>query len=101
MRRVNRIFVVIIILLFGACAGEYKKRTPPNTHTTIIHLPSKGAPKKVERNKDQEIECRSIAPTGTHIKETVCATKEEWEKASQNGQELTQEIIQRSGVKGK
>ncbi len=97
-RHVNRVFIFIILLLISSCAGEYKNRKPSNTNTTIIHLYPASSFKDSKYIKDQEIKCRSIAPVGSHIKQTVCTTKEEWDKASQNGKDFAHKIIQRAGV---
>ena len=84
-------------LLLGACASTTKpeqpaKVVPPPTDMTLEELNvaiDHGV--KMQNEKGEEMVCRKEAKTGSRLaRETICMTKAEWAKVSDESQRNTQ-----------
>ena len=84
-------------LLLGACASTTKpkqpaKAVPPPTDMTLEELNvaiDNGV--KMQNEKGEEMICRKEAKTGSRLaRETICMTKAEWAKISDESQRNTE-----------
>jgi len=83
-------------LLLGACASKppetVAKAVPPPTDMTLEELNvaiDNGV--KMQNEKGEEMVCRKEAKTGSRLaRETICMTKAEWAKVSDESQRNTQ-----------
>ena len=83
-------------LLLGACASKPPEQTakvvPPPTDMTLDELNTaidNGV--KLQDEKGQEVVCRKEAKTGSRLaRETICMTRAEWAKVSDESQRNTQ-----------
>jgi len=87
------------VLLLGACAAkppeEPAKVVPPPTDVTLDELNiaiENGV--KLQNEKGEEMLCRREAKTGSRLaRETVCMTKAEWLRVSEESQRATKKSM--------
>ncbi len=98
------------ILLLGACAGappqepvkepvkETAKVVPPPTNVSLEELNTAiDAGVMIQNEKGEEVVCRREAKTGSRLaRETICMTKAEWLRVSEESQRATKRSM-RSG----
>jgi len=92
------------IVLLGACAGKPElaaqpaKDVPPPTNVTLDELNiaiENGV--KLQNEKGEEMLCRREKKVGSRLsRETICMTKAEWLRVSEESQRATKKSI-RSG----
>lgn len=92
------VFAASIVLL-GACAGkppeQPAKVVPPPTNVTLDELNvaiENGV--KLQNEKGEEMICRREAKIGSRLaRETICMTKAEWLRVSEESQRATKKSI--------
>ena len=88
------------VLLLGACATAPKEAEPPKavpepTNVTLEELNTaiEGGV-KIQNEKGEEMICRHEAKTGSRLaRETICMTKAEWLKVSEESQRATRKSM--------
>ena len=87
------------ILLLGACASAPKeeppKTVPPPTNVTLEELNTaiEGGV-MIQNEKGEEVICRREAKTGSRLaRETICMTKAEWLRVSEESQRQTKKSM--------
>jgi hypothetical protein len=93
------------IVLLGACASnpeqaEPAKVVPPPTDVTLDELNvaiENGV--KLQNEKGEEMVCRREAKTGSRLaRETICMTKAEWLRVSEESQRATKKSIRTGNI---
>jgi len=92
------------IVLLGACAGkppeQPAKAVPPPTDVTLDELNvaiDNGV--KLQNEKGEEMLCRREKKIGTRLsRETICMTKAEWLRVSEESQRATKKSIKTGGI---
>lgn len=98
--------LLMIVLLTGACAGEYKE---PYANMLTIRLVDKGKSNKPVSDKGKlnkpkskvikmKIKCINVERTGTHIKSLLCGTKKQWAKEHQKAEDLVNKILYQNSL---
>lgn len=90
------------IVLLGACAGkpEPAKAVPPPANVTLDELNTaiEGGV-KIQNEKGEEMVCRREAKTGSRLaRETICMTKTEWLRVSEESQRQTQKTMRQGKI---
>ena len=96
MKTYKLTLIAATALLLGACASkppeQVAKAVPPPTDMTLEELNvaiDNGV--KMQNEKGEEMVCRKEAKTGSRLaRETICMTKAEWAKVSDESQRNTQ-----------
>lgn len=91
-----------IVVLFGACASkpEPAKPVPLPTNVTLDELNTaiEGGV-KVQNEKGEEMVCRREAKTGSRLaRETICMTKAEWLRVSEESQRNTKKTMRGGNI---
>lgn len=91
------------ILLLGACASKPEqpaKVVPAPTDVTLEELNvaiENGV--KLQNEKGEEMICRREAKVGSRLaRETICMTKAEWLRVSEESQRATKKSIRTGGI---
>jgi hypothetical protein len=84
--------VFMIALLTGACASEYKKQTLSSANESG-QVSAKSESQNGETNDGQELVCRTMTITGSRIKKTYCATKEQWAVMDKKNRKESEEFM--------
>jgi hypothetical protein len=82
------------LVLLGACASEPEKTAtvvPPPKNVTLDELnKAVDAGKQIQNEKGEEVICRREAKVGSRLaRETICMTRAEWLKVSEESQRAT------------
>jgi hypothetical protein len=93
------------IVLLGACAGapppkEPPKTVPPPTNVTLDELNTaiEGGV-MIQNEKGEEVICRREAKTGSRLaRETICMTKSEWLRVSEESQRATKKSMRQGKI---
>jgi hypothetical protein len=85
------------IVLLGACASkpEPAKEVPSHTNVSLdeINVAIENGV-KLQNEKGEEMVCRREAKTGSRLaRETVCMTKAEWTRVSEESQRATRKAM--------
>jgi hypothetical protein len=106
LKTINLTIFAASILLLGACAGTPKqaaqpaKVVPPPTDVTLDELNiaiENGV--KLQNEKGEEVLCRREKKIGTRLsRETICMTKAEWLRVSEESQRATKKSIKTGGI---
>jgi hypothetical protein len=96
LKTIKLTLLALSVLSIAACAGkppeQVAKVVPPPTDMTLDELNvaiDNGV--KLQNEKGEEMVCRKEAKTGSRLaRETICMTKAEWEKVSDESQRNTQ-----------
>jgi hypothetical protein len=93
------IFFAASLVLLGACAGEpppqAAKVVPPPKDVTLDEL-NKAVDdgKKIQNEKGEEVICRREAKVGSRLaRETICMTRAEWLRVSEESQRATRRSL--------
>ncbi len=98
MKKITLTLFASSIVLLGACASAPKeppKTVPPPTNVTLEELNTaiEGGV-KIQNEKGEEMICRHEAKTGSRLaRETICMTKAEWLKVSEESQRATRKSM--------
>jgi len=92
------------IVLLGACASAPKqeppKTVPPPTNVTLEELNTaiEGGV-MIQNEKGEEVVCRREAKTGSRLaRETICMTKSEWLRVSEESQRATRKSMRQGRI---
>lgn len=104
MKTFNLSLFAASIVLLGACAGKQPEQpakiVPPPTNVTLDELNvaiENGV--KLQNEKGQEMVCRREAKVGSRLaRETICMTKAEWLRVSEESQRATKKSIKTGGI---
>ena len=104
MKTLNLTLIAAAALLLGACAAKPEqhpdKVVPAPTDMTVDDLNvaiENGV--KLQNEKGEEMVCRKEAKTGSRLaRETVCMTKAEWLKVSEESQRATRRSMRGGNI---
>jgi hypothetical protein len=104
MKTFTHTLLATTFLLLGACASrppeQVAKAVPPPTDLTLDELNvaiDNGV--KLQNEKGEEMVCRKDAKTGSRLaRETICMTRVEWTKVSEESQRNTQKTMKLGNI---
>ena len=94
--------VAASVLMLGACASkpEPAKNVPPPQNITLDELNTaiEGGV-AIQNEKGEEMICRREAKTGSRLaRETICMTKAEWLRVSEESQRQTKKSMRQGNI---
>ena len=97
MKTLKRTLAATTFVLLGACASkpEPAKTVPEPTNVTLDELNTaiEGGV-KIQNEKGEEMICRREAKTGSRLaRETICMTRAEWTRVSEQSQRETKKSM--------
>jgi hypothetical protein len=102
LKTFNLALLASSLVLLGACASkpEPEKTAPLPTNVTLDELNTaiEGGV-KIQNEKGEEMVCRREAKTGSRLaRETICMTKAEWLRVSEESQRNTKKTMRGGNI---